>query len=206
MDSTRIVIGLGNPGSEYENTRHNVGFRVLDLLAQREGGRFEIGGGLGRKAWVAELTEPSGNTLVLAKPRTFMNRSGEAATALCRRYEATAEDLMVVYDDADLEFGRIRLRHEGGAGGHNGIRSLMDSLHTGCFPRVRLGVRGEEREGRDLADYVLEPFASEEIPTSEALIELGADAVHVAVRDGMVHAMNLFNGRNVAPTEQTEEE
>jgi PTH1 family peptidyl-tRNA hydrolase len=206
VESTRIVIGLGNPGSEYAATRHNVGFRVLDLLATRGGKRFEIGGGIGRRAWVVEMTEYSEGGLVLAKPRTYMNRSGAAALALCRRYDVAPESLLVVFDDADLVLGRIRLRPEGGSGGHNGIRSMVDSLGTGTFPRIRLGVRGEERYGTDLADYVLEPFAPDEVPVADALIELGADAVEAAVSEGMERAMNLFNGRSVAPTEQTEEE
>jgi len=135
--------------------------------------------------------------LVLAQPRTFMNRSGRAAGALCRRYDARPEQLLVVYDDADLALGRIRIRPEGGAGGHNGIRSIMDAIGTGEFPRIRLGVRGEEREARDLADYVLEPFLEEERATAAALVELATQAVEAWLRDGLDSAMNRFNGVQV---------
>jgi len=206
VESPQIVIGLGNPGQEYRDTRHNIGFRVLDLLARRAGRRFEVAGEMGRKVWTAEVSASWGECVVLAKPRTFMNRSGRGAAALCRHYDVQPERMIVVYDDADLALGRIRLRHEGGTGGHNGIRSIAEVLGSGAFPRVRLGVRGEGREERDLADYVLEPFATDEERVAEALVELGADAVETALRDGVEIAMNLFNGRRVASAEQSEEE
>lgn len=206
MESPQIVIGLGNPGNEYRDTRHNIGFRVLDLLARRAGGRFEVAGEMGRNVWTAEFPRSCTGGVVLAKPRTFMNRSGRAAAALARHYGVPPERMIVVYDDADLALGRIRVRPEGGSGGHNGIRSLAEVLGSGAFPRVRLGVRGTGRELRDLADYVLEPFSTEEAPVVEALVELGADTVQIALREGVEIAMNLFNGRSVASIEQSEEE
>ena len=196
MDGPTIVIGLGNPGLRYRPTRHNIGFRVIDELAER--GRLALAsdGELRRYAWTA--TDPE-RDLVLAKPRTYMNRSGRAAAALCRSFAVTPEKLLVIYDDADLALGKVRLRHEGGAGGHNGIRSIAEVLGTGAFRRVRLGVSGKGREERELADYVLEPFAEDEEPIVEALVTLGADAVGAVLDDGMELAMNRFNGRVAAP-------
>ena len=134
--------------------------------------------------------------VVLAKPQTFMNRSGLAAAALCRDRGVDSANLLVVYDDADLALGRIRLRPGGGAGGHNGIRSLIEFLGAGEFGRIKLGVRGVGREGRPLADYVLENFDAEELPLVDRLIDLGADAITAALADGVPDAMNRFNGRS----------
>jgi PTH1 family peptidyl-tRNA hydrolase len=122
-----------------------------------------------------------------------MNKSGTAAAALCRRHDCPAERLVAVYDDADLELGRVRVRPDGGAGGHNGIRSLIDALGTRAFPRIRLGVRGVGREDRDLADYVLLPFEREEEATAEELVGLGAEAVDAVLDRGVAEAMNHCN-------------
>ena len=189
----RVVLGLGNPGDRYAGTRHNVGFRVVDLLAARCGVRFEPSPGPERVSWEARA-EVDGVPVALVKPRTYMNRSGRAALAACRRFDAAAEDLLVVHDDADLPVGRLRLRSGGGAGGHNGIRSLLDVLHSDAFGRVRLGVRGEGRDDVPLADYVLEGFAPAERPVIESACELAADAVVVVIREGLPAAMNRFNG------------
>ena len=146
-----VVLGLGNDGPDYRSTRHNVGFMVADAIALRCGATFNARGDLGRLTWTAE-TEYGGQRIVLAKPRTLMNRSGQAASALRRKYGVEPTAFIVVYDDADLAFGRVRVRPEGGAGGHNGVRSLILSLGVGAFPRVKLGVLGEGRHSRDLAD------------------------------------------------------
>jgi PTH1 family peptidyl-tRNA hydrolase len=188
-----VVLGLGNEGPEYRLTRHNVGFLVADLLAERCGAEFGTRGELGRLAWSAE-TELGGRRVVLAKPRTLMNGSGRAAAALSRKHGADPADFIVVYDDADLAFGRVRVRPEGGAGGHNGIRSLIELLGSSTFPRVKLGVRGEEREGSDLADYVLARFRPDERQGLDRMISLGADAVEAVVRDGVLAAQQAFNG------------
>ena len=194
MDLPQIVLGLGNAGARYDSTRHNVGFWVLDRLASRRGVRFTAAGELGRKAWTAEVTE----RLVLAKPRTYMNRSGRAGLALGRHYGASAQQFVVVHDDADLALGRLRIRAEGGAGGHNGIRSLLDAFGSREFRRVRLGVRGEAREEQELADYVLAPFPNDERAVAEELADLAADAVETLLEQGLTVAMNRFNGRSVA--------
>jgi PTH1 family peptidyl-tRNA hydrolase len=189
----RIVLGLGNEGSEYRGTRHNVGFEVADVLAERTGAAFSARGDLGRLAFTAPV-EIAGERIVLAKPRTLMNLSGRAAAALCRRFTAEPADLIVVYDDADLALGRVRVRPEGGTGGHNGIRSLVDVLGTRAFPRVKLGVRGEGRDARDLADYVLDRFLPLEREPAARMVASGADAVEAVVSRGVADAQRAFNG------------
>jgi len=146
--------------------------------------------------------EVGDEAVVVAKPLTFMNRSGRAAAALCGHFDLAPDRLAVVVDDADLELGRIRVRPGGGTGGHNGIESLIDELATDRFPRIRLGVRGEGREDAELADYVLSPFEPDERPTIDALVDLGADAVESIVRHGLEFAMNTFNGKAAVPPER----
>lgn len=197
MGALTIVLGLGNPGEAYRATRHNLGFRTLDRLAARAGARLEARGGLRPDAWWAETRIGEG-AVVLAKPRTYMNRSGRAAAALCRTFDVEPGDLVVVHDDADLALGRVRVRRGGATGGHNGLRSLIEVLGSAEFVRVRLGVRGADRDGVDLARYVLEPFAAEEAAVASALTEVGADAVESLLAVGLEATMNRFNGRNAA--------
>lgn len=187
------MMGLGNPGSRYRRTRHNLGFRVVDLLAAEAHEAFEREPRAGDTCWTARIALGS-EGCVLAKPRTFMNRSGRAAAALLAGLGCAPGDLLVVHDDADLELGRVRIRLDGSAGGHNGIRSLIDALRTTDFPRVRLGVRGEGREDLDLAEYVLSEFLEAESEAAERLVELGAQAVRGIVEHGIEPAMNLYNG------------
>ena len=189
----KLVLGLGNEGPEYRWTRHNVGFMVVDEIAERCGVELQARGDLGRLTFAAEAAW-AGERVLLAKPRTLMNRSGQAAAALVRKHGLEISDLIVVYDDADLVFGRVRVRPEGGAGGHNGIRSLMDSLGTGAFVRVKLGVLGEGRHARDLADYVLDRFLPDEKPVVLRMIPLAADAAESVLREGVVAAQAAFNG------------
>lgn len=191
----KIVLGLGNPGESYRHTRHNVGFRVLDLLAERAGVALESRGELGRKVWFAEA-EIGGIPVVLGKPRTFMNRSGAAALALARRSYAAAEEILVVFDDADLALGRVRVRPEGRAGGHNGLRSIIETLGSTAFPRVKLGVRGAGRHEEDLAEYVLTGFAPDEREVLQGMLSRGADAVEWVLRHGVESAMQEFNGKS----------
>jgi PTH1 family peptidyl-tRNA hydrolase len=190
--SLKIVLGLGNPGPEYEGTRHNLGFRVLDRLARKWAVEFSLPQECGRKVWVA-AKQFGYETIVLAKPRTYMNRSGRAALALGRQYEVSAGDFLVVCDDADLELGRVRIREAGRAGGHNGLRSLIDVFGSPDFPRIKLGVRGASRDECELADYVLAPFEPEEHDLVERLVERGAHAVRGVLEVGVRAAMNLHN-------------
>ncbi len=189
----KVVLGLGNPGARYAGNRHNVGFRVADLLAARAGARFAREPGLGSVCETARL-RAGGGDIVVAKPRTFMNRSGRAAVALLEGCGAEPRDLLVVHDEADLDLGRIRILSEGGAGGHNGVRSLIDALGTREFPRIRLGVRGSGREDAVLADYVLEDFAEEEREIVDRLVILGADAVETVLSEGLDSARGRFHG------------
>ena len=191
------MLGLGNPGERYRLTRHNLGFRTLDCLAERCGVPFAAAEEIRPLARVARV-RLGGSDVVLAKPRTYMNRSVRAAAALCTAYDAEPLDLVVVFDDADLALGRLRVRAGGGAGGHNGIRSLIDVLGHGDFSRVRLGVRGNGRDDRELADYVLEPFEADEEPLAQRIAAAGADAVECLLGEGLVAAMNRFNGLELA--------
>lgn len=188
-----VILGLGNPGARYEATRHNLGFRVVDRLADSRALRLRAEGELGRRARFAETPG-----LLLVKPRTYMNLSGRAAAAVCRLYGTEASQTVLVYDDADLELGRLRLRPRGSAGGHRGVRSVIDALGTQEIPRVRLGVHGERRGRHDLESYVLQPFEPRERPIAEALVALAAEAVECIVSEGFDTAMNRYNGRRAA--------
>jgi PTH1 family peptidyl-tRNA hydrolase len=189
----KIVLGLGNPGARYRSTRHNVGFRVLDSLAARAGVVLTRHGELGSVCLSGEA-EISGTTVVLAKPTTYMNRSGRAGAALLARYGASPPEILVVHDDADLLFGRVRIRAGGSGGGHNGLRSLISVFKTIDFPRVKLGVRGARRADTALEEYVLAGFDDDETEAADDLVELGADAVSAVIGDGLSAAMNRFNG------------
>jgi peptidyl-tRNA hydrolase, PTH1 family len=189
----KVVLGLGNDGPEYRLTRHNVGFMVVDLLAERAGAAFTRRGDLGRLAWLA-VAEVGGEGCVLAKPRTLMNASGRAAAALQRKYGTPPSSLIAVFDDADLALGRVRVRPDGGAGGHNGVRSLIEVMGTPSFSRVKLGVRGDTRDASNLADYVLRPFLPGEREEVSRMVSAGADAVEAVVREGIEAARRAFNG------------
>jgi PTH1 family peptidyl-tRNA hydrolase len=163
----KTVVGLGNPGSKYEGTRHNVGFRVIEELARRMGADL-------RRSWRMPLRMAEGELtgagpVRLVEPQTFMNASGEAVAALVRRKGLTAGDLVLVFDDVDLPVGRLRLRPGGGAGGHNGVRSVMEHLGGGTFGRVRLGV-GRGAAEKDLVEHVLSGFTPTERPVVEEMV------------------------------------
>lgn len=191
-----VVLGLGNPGARYVPTRHNLGFRVIDRLVGQLGASPLVHGDLARRAWTAE-GEVAAGKLVLAKPRTYMNHSGRAAVALCRHFAVPPAGLILVYDDADLKLGRMRIRGAGSAGGHRGVRSVIEALGSQDFPRLRLGVRGTRREEQELEDYVLAPFEPAEEPVAAALVELAATAIRAILELGLEPAMNRFNGARV---------
>jgi peptidyl-tRNA hydrolase, PTH1 family len=182
-----LVAGLGNPGREYERTRHNAGWLVLDELARRQGGSW-------RSKFSGSLAEIrlDGARLALLKPETYMNESGRPVAAAARFFKVPAESLLVVHDDVDLEPGRLQARRGGGLAGHNGLRSLAQHLGTQDFLRLRIGVgRPGRGDPRSVADWVLSPFAAEE--DAEALIARAADAVETIVRDGLESAQQRFN-------------
>jgi PTH1 family peptidyl-tRNA hydrolase len=189
-----VVLGLGNPGSEYRDTRHNLGFMVLDELARRLGARITERQDRGLVGLARHPGEPD-RKVALAKPQTYMNLSGRSAAALLRRYGLTPAELWAVYDEMEIPFGRLRIRQGGSSAGHNGVNSLIESLATKDFPRFRLGI-GRPASG-DPVDYLLEPFDRQQREQLPALVELGADAVEAALREGVEASMNRFNGRSI---------
>lgn len=186
---TRVVVGLGNPGPEYDDTRHNVGWWVLDRFAyDHEFEPFER-----RKARLETARRLGGRTVVLVKPRTYMNRSGLALTTLWRIGGFDAEaDLLVVTDDANLDVGRVRFRPGGGAGGHNGLRSVTSALGTPDYARLRVGV-GQKPPEEDLSGWVLSPMPAEDEDVVTALLPELSRAVAVWAEEGIETAMNRFN-------------
>jgi PTH1 family peptidyl-tRNA hydrolase len=186
-----LVVGLGNPGSRYERTRHNAGFLVLDVLAARAGGSFRAPGALQRRADVLEA-RPAGVPAVLAKPRSFMNESGGAVVAVSRFYKIPVERIVVVHDDLDLPFGSLRLKRGGGDGGHNGLRSLTSALGSKEYVRVRFGI-GRPPGRQDPADFVLREFGSVERRELGVQLERAADAVEAVLADGLEAAQNEYN-------------
>src|SRR5919204_6668321 len=182
-----LVVGLGNPGREYERTRHNAGWLVVDELARRLGGSW-------RSKFSGKLAEvrADGSKLALLKPETFMNDSGRSVGATARFFKVEPDALLVVHDDVDLEPGRLQARAGGGLAGHNGLRSLAQALGSRDFLRLRIGVgRPARGDPRPVADYVLSDFEPEE--DAEALVRRAADAVEVLARDGVDAAQQRFN-------------
>ena len=187
----KLIVGLGNPGKKYQHTRHNFGFLVIDRLAKQN----HIA--LSKKSCDALIGEwnSGGEKVILAKPQTFMNRSGTAVKGLLREYHGGSEDLLVIYDDLDLPFGRIRIRTQGSAGGHRGVVSIMESLAGAPFCRIRMGV-GRPPGGMDAADYVLEAFDVGEVGALGAVLDRAEAAVECLLRDGVKRAMELYNRAN----------
>jgi PTH1 family peptidyl-tRNA hydrolase len=185
----KLVVGLGNPGSEYRDTRHNVGFMVADALVNR----WRVADQWREKFDALVIKTMVGEeSVILAKPVTFMNLSGQAVSGLAGFYKIEPADVFIVTDDVALPLGRLRARREGGAGGHNGLKSIIQSLATQAFPRMRVGVgRGDGR--RDLADHVLGRFEADERDTVSAAVLRAADATEVFLSDGIERVMNAFN-------------
>ena len=176
----RAVVGLRNPGADYEGTRHNIGFEVISAALARSGDN--LGKGPSRlRGMVAQSGVGSDRTLFFA-PNTFMNESGGAVKALAGYYKIATEDLLVIHDDIDLPFGRLRIQVAGGSGGHNGIRSVERSLGTKAFSRLKFGV-GRPPGSMDPADYVLRPFTNKEMPEVELMVEDAADVVGMWCQD-----------------------
>ena len=179
----RLIVGLGNPGAVYERTRHNLGFEVLDSLA----GRHEASWSRKPDADVAKWARKA----ILVKPQTFMNLSGSAVQHWSHFFKIAFDDLLVVVDDVNLEAGRIRIRQGGGPGGHNGLKSIIASLGTDEFPRMRIGVGGGDQ--RNLSSHVLGKFGAAEESVIEDAIRTAVEAVEVFVAEGLAVAMNRYN-------------
>ncbi|MFB7722374.1 MULTISPECIES: aminoacyl-tRNA hydrolase [unclassified Nocardia] len=184
-----LVVGLGNPGSEYERTRHNVGFMVADVLAERVGGRFTV-----HKKSGADLLEArlDGRKVLIAKPRSYMNLSGRPVAALAKFFSVPATEVIAIHDELDLPFGVIRLKQGGGEGGHNGLRSMSQALTTKDYLRVRFGI-GRPPGRQDPADYVLKPFSAPERKEVPVIVEQAADAVELLLRVGLEPAQNQLH-------------
>ena len=187
-----LVVGLGNPGSEYAGTRHNAGFMVVQRLGQRWNLKFE------RRACSSRLTETRrGRTkIILALPQTFMNQSGLAVQSLLSTYKIKPENLLVIYDDLDLPLGEIRIRPQGSPGSHKGMKSIVEVLGTTLFPRVRLGI-GPRPESVEAADYVLSQFSVDEKPKIKEAVGKACQAIEMIVAGRLAEAMNTFNRRQV---------
>lgn len=186
-----LIVGLGNPGEEYRETRHNAGFMVVDLLADRHraGWRSE-------RKFFAEVAEVNlgGGRLRLCKPQTFMNASGESVGPLTQFYRIPAEQVLVVSDDADLPFGTLRLRPGGSPGGHHGLMSVEQHLGSRAFARQRVGIARPEQSVRDIAGHVLGRFGPEERGQLARVLDQAVRQIEVAAREGLARAMNLYNG------------
>lgn len=185
----KFIVGLGNPGRDYEMTRHNIGFLVLDELAARNSFSF-------RRSWrfPARIAKGTigGETVWLVKPQTYMNRSGAAIGPILRKGKGAPEDLLVVFDDTALEWGRLRVRAQGSAGGHNGVQSVLNVLEDGSFGRIRVGI-GSKPDKVSLSDYVLGTFSATEEDELDAVVRRAADAAETVCAEGVARAMNVFN-------------
>ncbi len=190
-----LVVGLGNPGRRYATSRHNIGFMVVDELARR----------LGATPWkegflsLAAEARVDGRKLLLLKPQTYMNRSGEAVVRAASYFKLGPESVIVVHDDIDLPLGKIKVKAGGGSAGHKGVESIASCLGTDGFIRIRAGI-GRPVEGRDVVDHVLSRFDKEEEPVAERLVDLAADAVEAVLRRGLAEAANAYSGRSVGAT------
>ncbi len=182
----RLVVGLGNPGDNYARTRHNLGFMVADLLAARLGAKFKAHKRSGAEVVSGRL---AGHSVLLAKPRCFMNESGRQVGPLAKFYSVAPADIIVIHDDLDLDFGRIRLKIGGGEGGHNGLRSVVAALGTKDFQRVRIGI-GRPPGRKDPAAFVLENFTATERPEVPTICEEAADATELLIELGLETAQN----------------
>jgi peptidyl-tRNA hydrolase, PTH1 family len=193
----KLIVGLGNPGRKYDGTRHNVGFRILDDLAERHRVAWE----LAPRGIEALIGRQRADGIVLAKPLTFMNLSGPAIVGLLQFYKIDVPDALVIVDDINLELGRLRARAAGSAGGHNGLKSVIEALGTMEFARLRVGVgRGDAR--RDLADHVLAKFEPEERAIVAEAVGRSADAADLFVAEGIGPVMNSFNRREDRPEDR----
>ena len=181
----RMIVGLGNPGREYAHTRHNVGFDILDLFAKRRKVRI-----LNRQAHaLVGSVDHYGEQILLVKPQTYMNESGQSVGELARKHKLEPSDILVVYDDMDLPLGKIRIRMSGSAGGHNGMKSIISHLHSNEFPRMRIGIG---RSGEAI-DHVLSRFNRKDREIMDVSIEQAADALNMILEEGIEAAANQYN-------------
>lgn len=184
----KIIAGLGNPGLKYAGTRHNVGFSVIDELAEK----YNISLDAKKHKAVFGKGIMEGEKVILAMPQTYMNLSGESVRELLDYYKCSADDLIVIYDDIDLAVGKLRIREKGSAGGHNGMKNIISHIGNEAFVRIRVGV-GEKPKGMDLADYVLSRFKKDELPFIREACTNACKACGMIIKDGTQAAMNKYN-------------
>ncbi|MBR5125659.1 MAG: aminoacyl-tRNA hydrolase [Oscillospiraceae bacterium] len=187
---TWLIVGLGNPGKEYERTRHNCGFRAVDLIASRFGCKIDKAKFQGLYA----QTTYNGKKLMLLKPMTYMNLSGRSVLQLSAYFNIPPQRIIVLFDDISLPPGRLRIRPDGSAGGHNGIKSIIQEVGSQLFPRVKIGVGAKPNPEYDLADWVLSTFSSQEEKALAVALENAADAALAIIDHGVPEAANRFNG------------
>ena len=192
----KLIVGLGNPGREYEHTRHNVGFQVAEELAQRY--RVKLKNHSKWKARAAKIAD-IGDGVLLAEPTTFMNLSGWAVREIAGFHKLSPSDVLVVVDDADLPLGRLRMRTSGSAGGHNGLKSVIQELGTVEFPRLRVGVG---RQPGELKNHVLGRFSADEKAQIDAAVKRAADAAEMFAKEDILAAMNRYNAASAADEDQ----
>ena len=188
MPDKFLIVGLGNPGSEYEKTRHNIGFMVVDQMAQDASASFKKG----RNAAVETNVNIAGHSVILAKPLTFMNNSGSAVAGLMNYYEINIDRLLVIMDEVELPFGRLRVRKQGGSAGHNGMKSIIQHINSQEFARLRIGI-GTQYAKKDMSKFVLSNFSRNEQQELDLIVGKSVDVVHSFIRDGIDRTMNAFN-------------
>lgn len=187
----KLIVGLGNPGKKYEKTRHNVGFLVIDELAKRFNTKINK---IKFKSVYGE-TNLFGEKIIFLKPSTYMNNSGEALREIRDFYKLDLEDIIVIYDDIDIDFAEIRVRKKGSSGSHNGMKSIIYHLQADSFPRIRIGIGKKAHPNQDLADFVLSTFGPDEIIDIEIAVKTAADAVEYMIKNGVDKTMNVYNGK-----------
>jgi peptidyl-tRNA hydrolase, PTH1 family len=189
--ATKLIVGLGNPGSKYQWTRHNAGFMVLDRFSQ------DVGITITRKSFSGLYGDGifQGERLLLLKPQTFMNLSGRSVAAAMNFHDIAIEDLIVIHDDLDIPFGRVKLKDEGGHAGHNGLRSLLQELGSGCFVRVRIGIGRPLHD--DAADYVLSSFSSDEKANLPRILDCVAELLKLVIEEGVHKAMGIYHNKEL---------
>lgn len=183
-----LIIGLGNPGSKYAGTRHNIGFNLIDRLAEAMSVRM----GTGKGPFLVGKGNHAGHAIYLVKPTTYMNNSGDAVRQALQWYKEDVGNCLICYDDLALEVGTIRLRPSGSAGGHNGIKDIIKKLGTNAFPRLRIGIGDDFQRGQQV-NHVLSPFSEEEQKVIDSTLDQAVDAAFCFVREGINQAMNKFN-------------
>ena len=186
-----MIVGLGNPGPEYRNTRHNAGFMLANLLAERWRGTWRM-----EKKFFAEIAESqlARRRVILCRPQTYMNASGEAVSRVTKFFKVGPSEILVLVDDADLPFGTLRLRPDGSSGGHHGLESVESALGTRAFPRLKLGIARPQQAQRDIVGHVLAPISPAEKPVWQQILQRAVQQVECWTAEGVTVAMNRFNG------------